>query len=150
MIIAEFNNTLKKNEFVKAAKKKRITSTMLGQEGEIKPIYVDEQLTRESYQLFSAAKGLKKIGMKHVWISQGDVLVREKDDSMVVKIQSQNQISEIEKKLVLNTKGKSSNTNNNGTKKPDKKADRAMKKKPKAIDNSNSDDSFESIYTDTE
>lgn len=36
--------------------------------------------------------------MKHVWISQGDVLVREKDDSMVVKIQSKNQISEIEKK----------------------------------------------------
>lgn len=72
---------------------------MYGYAGEPQPIYVDTQITRESFLLFKLAKNLKKIGVKFVWLSlDGDILVREKPNAPIISIKNAAQISEIEKK----------------------------------------------------
>lgn len=101
-----FKSDSKKVEFVKAAKKKRLSTKMCDYEGEDKPIYVDEQLTQGTYELLAQAKALKKVGMKYVWTSNGNILCREKDDSHVIKISSAAQIQSIEKKMMSSNKKK--------------------------------------------
>lgn len=100
-ITAKFSSQHKKNEFIKAAKQKRLSTQMYGYDGDSKPIFVDEQLTKYTYTLFAQAKNLKKFGIKHVWVSNGDVLFRQTDDSQTKRINSSTQINEIEKSLTL-------------------------------------------------
>lgn len=109
-ITAKFSSQQKKTEFVKAAKKKRLSTQMYGYTGDSKPIYVDEQLTKYTYTLFAQAKQLKKAGIKHVWVSNGDVLYRQADDSPTKRIHSSTQINEIEKAIMLSNRKA---TNNN-------------------------------------
>lgn len=103
-ITAKFSSQQKKNEFVKAAKKKRLSTQMYGYDGECKPIFVDEQLTKYTYSLFAQAKELKKVGIKYVWVSNGDVLYKQSDDSQTKRISSSMQINDIEKAIMLSKK----------------------------------------------
>lgn len=79
---------------------------MCGYSGDNKPIFVDEQLTQQTYELLAQAKALKKLGVKYVWTSNGDILCRERDESPVTKIDSLAKVKAIEKKLVLSNKKK--------------------------------------------
>lgn len=108
-ITAKFSNQQKKVEFLKAVKSKRLSTQMYGYDGDSKPIYADEQLTKYTYTLFTQAKDLKKVGIKHVWVSNGDVLYRQNDDSQTKRIHSSFQIKEIEKAIML-SKHKATNT----------------------------------------
>lgn len=89
---------------------------MCGYNGADTPIYVDEQLTQHTYEILTQAKALKKMGMKYVWTSNGDVLCREQDDSPMVRINSLEKIKEIEKRMALSNKRKknSSSKKHNG------------------------------------
>lgn len=134
-ITAKFSSQQKKVEFLKAAKKKRLSTQMYEYDGDSVPMYVDEQLTKYTYTLFAQAKDLKKVGIKHVWVSNGDVLYRQTDDSQTKRIHSSSQIKEIEKAIMLsktkavNNKShkhtQQSNGNVNG-----KKSNKKDKRKP--------------------
>lgn len=95
-VLVQFAMGDKKRDFVKASKTKKINTQMYGYDGDMKPIYVDEQLTSESFQLFKRTKNLKKFGVKFVWISNGNILVRESPNSAVINIKSMEQVKDIE------------------------------------------------------
>lgn len=40
---------------------------MYGYAGEARPIYVDEQLTKDTFLLLKYTKRLKKVGVNYVW-----------------------------------------------------------------------------------
>lgn len=109
VIIAKFNSVVKKREFVKAAKIKRISTHMYGYHGEPRPIYVDEQLTSETFKLFKLTKKLKRIGVQFVWIADGKILVRERANAMIHNIKTMAQLHELEKEIIL----RKGNNNNN-------------------------------------
>lgn len=113
VIMVKFNNAEKKRQFVKAAKAKRISTQTYGYSGEPRPIYVDEQLTSESFQLFKSTKKLKKIGVRFVWIADGKILVREHENSTIYNIKTLSQLLELEKEIILRN---NENGNNNGSK----------------------------------
>lgn len=109
---------------------------MYGYDGDSKPIYVDEKLTKYTYTLFAQAKELKKVGIKYVWVSNGNVLDKQNDDPQTKRIHSSLQIKEIEKAIML-SKNKATNnmsrkhtqvSSSNVNKK--KKANKNDKRKP--------------------
>lgn len=103
-IVVSFKCTEKKSEFVKSAKQHRISSAQFGYSGDAYPIFVDHQLTTESFNIFREAKKLKQIGVSFVWIANGNILLREKPNAPITKITSLSQIKEIEKELLLRSK----------------------------------------------
>lgn len=109
-IVVSFNKNEKKIEFVKSAKQKRISSAQIGYSGDAYPIYVDHQLTTESFNLFLEAKKLKKLGVTFVWIANGNILLREKVGKPAIKITSISQLKSIEKEFLLQTKKTNTNT----------------------------------------
>lgn len=121
-IQATFSNEDKKRAFIKAAKSKRISTTMYGSNGDEKPIYIDEALTKHTYNLLSEAKKLKKYGVKFIWTSNGDVLMREKENDKVVKIRSEQHIDEIRKQLTHNENKQKRRCDTEQTKRPNKRA----------------------------
>lgn len=89
---------------------------MLGYDGDEMPVYVDEQITKESFMLFKNAKKLKKVGYAYVWISNGDIMVRRNPKSPFIKITSQEQIDSLETAELLRKKdGNTNNKKNDGT-----------------------------------
>lgn len=113
-IMVKFKNETKRHEFVRAAKGKKISTAMYGYSGDARPIFVDPQLTRESFALFKHAKKLKKIGVAFIWISiNGEILIREKPNTAIMNIKTAAQVDEIEREIILRTK--SPNTNNGRT-----------------------------------
>lgn len=105
VITAQFREVDKKKQFVKAAKQKKISTQMYGYDGASQPIYVDPQITRESFLLFKAAKQLKKVGVRFVWLTiDGEILVREKPNAPITNIKNAKQIREIEKAILLRDK----------------------------------------------
>lgn len=61
------------------------------------PIYVNEDLTRETRELFREARKLRRdVGYKFVWVKAGNVFARRNEDSDVIKIKF---IKDIEKLL---------------------------------------------------
>lgn len=128
-VLVQFADDNKKREFVKSAKARKINTQMYGYSGDAKPIYVDEQLTKESFLLFKRAKNLKKLGVKFVWISNGNILVRETPNDSVVQIKSIEQVNEIEQAIMMrNTKkqneAKKKNKNNTESSANGNEADR--------------------------
>lgn len=61
--LVAFKSREKKGEFIKASKSKRISTQMYGYGDESLPIYVDDQLTKETFLLFKETKQLKKLAL---------------------------------------------------------------------------------------
>lgn len=129
-----FHDENKKREFIKAAKKAKVSAQSYGYTDKSGPIYVDEQLTKQTFLLFKRAKELKRQGFKFVWISNGEILVRESETSPVIRITAESQIIEIENEILLskkNTKGDKRNP------KQEKKINKKNKNKPSPSSSSN-------------
>lgn len=103
-VMVQFAVDTKKRDVVKASKAKRLNTQMYGYTGEARPIYVDEQLTRESFLLFKRAKNLKKYGVKFVWIANGNILAREAPNEAVIHIKTMDQITEMEHAIMIRDK----------------------------------------------
>lgn len=101
VIVVVFKNEETKHKFVRESKMKRISSKMYGYDGDEKPIYVDEQLTKDTFLLFKHTKKLKKCGYRFVWLSRGNIMVRETSDSAFIKISTSKQVDELEKNQLL-------------------------------------------------
>lgn len=116
VIVITFTDEQLKQQFVKEAKKKRISTLMFSYEGESKPIYVDEQLTRDTFLLFKYAKKLKKVGCTYIWIANGDIMSRVNSTAPFVKIKRKQQVDKIERELIMKkqaTQQSSDNSNHN-------------------------------------
>lgn len=107
---------------------------MYGYAGESKPIYVDEQLTRQTFLLFKQAKNLKKVGCTYVWISNGDIMARVNSTSPFIKITQNHQVDELEKALILKKSSDNKTTVNSNeetrtdTRRPSSKSEKNEKK----------------------
>lgn len=61
-------------------------------------VYLDQKLTSTYASLYASARALRKDGkLKHVWISDGDILVRKGDNTRYIKIESEEQLKMLEK-----------------------------------------------------
>ncbi|KAJ2937223.1 hypothetical protein O0L34_g19302 [Tuta absoluta] len=66
-------------------KKTRLTNNDIYKNGDTRPIYINEDVTRFIRQLFWAAKSELKLAFKYIWIQERKVLLR-KDDASDKKI----------------------------------------------------------------
>lgn len=57
--------------------------------GDDAPLFMDEELTSETYKLFKKAKNLKLSGYKYVWHKNGTVLARKDDGDKYVIIKDE-------------------------------------------------------------
>nr|CAI5857152.1 unnamed protein product [Callosobruchus analis] len=85
-VVVSLNNLEKKRQILKARSAKgKITSRNCGLGDSTTPIYVDEELTKETYVLFKKAKQLlREKGYKYVWHREGRILARKADGNNVI------------------------------------------------------------------
>lgn len=103
-IRAEIPDAVKRNELIKAAKRNKVSTAALGCEGDDRPIFVDEISTQHARSLYAEARKLRDYGIRYVWMSNGDVLTREKDGAKVQRIDSLNQIERIKRNVACGNK----------------------------------------------
>lgn len=60
-------------------------------------IFVDEELTKETYNLFKYSKQLKGVGYKYVWHRDGKVLARKNDESKIIAIRNEGHVRDLMK-----------------------------------------------------
>lgn len=58
-------------------------------------IFVDEELTKETYHLFKHSKQLKGVGYKYVWHREGKILARKNDDSDIIFIRNASHVNDL-------------------------------------------------------
>lgn len=89
-VIVRFVTRTKRNAFLAATKKAKLTTSKIGFSGPEQNIYVNEHLTPENKRLLGAAISKKKeVSWKHVWSRNGNVLAQKTDDSKSMRIRSQ-------------------------------------------------------------
>lgn len=137
-IRAEIGDARKRNELIKKAKQMRASTALLG-ETEDRPIYVDEITTQHSRSLYSEACKLREYGIKYVWMSNGDVLVREKDGAKVQRVDSTNCIERI-KRNIANGKSNNNERESNNNVQSAANVNRKAKKRTQSEYASDSDD----------
>lgn len=88
-----------------------ISTQTLGYTGEPKPIYVDEQLTHETFILFKHAKNFKKSGYNYTWIANGDIMAWLNSTAPLVKITSKQQVDQKERDVFLKKQSDNARSN---------------------------------------
>lgn len=97
-IILKLNNLDVKHNLIKSAKLKKVSAEIFGVEDS--PIIIEEQLSKETIELFHGARELRDKGIvKFVWCRDGKVLVRESDTSPKITIVDMNQLQHLATKL---------------------------------------------------
>lgn len=89
------NADLKNNILKARAERGRISHRKLGLGESDQPIFIDEELTRETYHLFKKAKELKTRGYKYVWHRNCKVMVRRRDDDEVIVIKNETMLNDL-------------------------------------------------------
>lgn len=110
VIVAKFNDESKKRNFIKAAKKAKVSAQTYGYTDKTGPIYVDEQLTKQTFLLFKRTKELKKQGYKFVWISNGEILARKNEKSTAIRITTESQVIDLENEILMSNEEKKAAT----------------------------------------
>ncbi|XP_075534936.1 uncharacterized protein LOC142570436 [Dermacentor variabilis] len=94
-IIMKFNSRCARDKFFKAAKKNRLNTKMIGFEDN-DPIFVNDHLCPENKILLGKTIHLKKEkGWKFAWVSNGKILARKADNSKVVHVTCEDDLSKI-------------------------------------------------------
>lgn len=86
---------LKRRILAARSKKGKLTPTRCGLGTSDAAIFINEELTKETYNLFKKAKNLKELGYKYVWHRNGKVLVRKNDGDNPVFISSESVLNEL-------------------------------------------------------
>lgn len=95
-IVVQFTTRQKRDAVLYAAKKKRLTTGMIGIPGQTSPIFVNEHLTLSNKLLLSETiKAKKGKSWKFVWTKNGKVYARKTENSRVVNIQNMSDIEKI-------------------------------------------------------
>ena len=77
--------------------KGKIDTRVCGISNEETPIYFNEDMTKEQKNLYNKARSLKKEGFQFVWAKGGNIFVREKPDSLIQRIKSEEDINKLKK-----------------------------------------------------
>lgn len=97
-ILLEFSTPSLKNSFMEERKTKgKINASVCGISNETTPIYFNEDMTKDQKNLYSKARNLKKEGFQFVWAKNGNIFVREKADSVIQRIKSEEDINKLKK-----------------------------------------------------
>lgn len=95
-IVVQFTTRQKRDAVFYAAKKKRLTSTMIDIPGQPSPIFVNEHLTMLNKMLLSEAiKAKKNKNWKFVWTKNGKVYARKAENSGIIDIKTISDIAKI-------------------------------------------------------
>lgn len=85
-IVAKLTRKLKRDELIKSAKSRRLTSEHLV-DGQITPVFFNERLTKENRQLFRDARvRTKEYEFRYCWVRNGGVYVRKADSKPATRI----------------------------------------------------------------
>ncbi|CAG9771551.1 unnamed protein product [Ceutorhynchus assimilis] len=94
--VISLENKDKKYVILKArAKKGKITTSSVGVGDENTPIYINEDMSKDTYTLFKKAKELKNVDYKHVWHRDGKILARKNDNDKPVHIKNEAMLDEL-------------------------------------------------------
>ena len=77
------------------AKKGKVTRASVGFGGEDKPIFINEDLPKETYTLLKKAKQLKDVGYKYVWHRDGRILARRNDTDKPIHVKNDAVLDEL-------------------------------------------------------
>lgn len=92
-IVIRFNTRKERDMFKSAAKKKRLTTSDINTNGSGTPIYVNEHLTPTKKRLLGKVISIKKdLRAKFVWTSHGNIYFRKNDDSIIIKVNSEDDL----------------------------------------------------------
>lgn len=102
-ILVEFQTSLTKSEmllntkkFILDKNKTRLTASHCGLNGNNTPIYISELLTKNMKQIFYETKSFaKNSNYAHCWISNGRVLLREKEGGPYITIKTMEQLTDL-------------------------------------------------------
>lgn len=79
-----------------AARKSKITNSLLYNNGNDNPIYINEDLTKYKRQLFWETKFQLKSKVKYIWVQNGNILVRKNDtEKAIYKIRNDSDIEQV-------------------------------------------------------
>ncbi|XP_054259446.1 uncharacterized protein LOC128984177 [Macrosteles quadrilineatus] len=98
-IIVKFTRRMTKDEILKRRRKKQDLSTRdVGYNDTPKEtVYLNENLTSYRRKVLNAAKDLKKeMGFKYLWVRNGKILLRKKDNENVIVLTTLVQVTELE------------------------------------------------------
>lgn len=85
-IVAKLTRKLKRDELIKSAKTRRLTSEHLV-DGQITPVFFNERLTKENRQLFREARArTKDYEFRYCWVRNGGIFVRKADGKPAIRI----------------------------------------------------------------
>lgn len=87
-VIVKFNNKKSKAEFMKEKKKLRETK-------EMKTVFINDLLSKDSLDLLHHAKALKAVGFKYIYAQNGHILVKKEDGVKPIRIRSMDEVDEI-------------------------------------------------------
>jgi hypothetical protein len=94
-IIASFNNISNKTKFVAATRKKKLDSSFLRPEN-VRPIYINEHLTKHNRYLYYLARDLRRKNVvKYAWTDHGSILVKTDDNTDSIAIDNVSAIERI-------------------------------------------------------
>ncbi|XP_059054407.1 uncharacterized protein LOC131848526 [Achroia grisella] len=87
ILIARLSSRLLKDNIISGARKLRLTTKDLGVSGEVKPVYVNDNLTPQNKLLLKKCKETAKIKeFQYVWTKHGKVYIRKNDTSPLIQI----------------------------------------------------------------
>ncbi|XP_063363537.1 uncharacterized protein LOC134652294 [Cydia amplana] len=80
-----------RDQLLRAARVRReLNTTNLGIEGNNRPVYINEHLTKENRVLYSKARSVKRqLNYKYAWTSNGSIFLRRSETSSVIHITSE-------------------------------------------------------------
>lgn len=86
-IVAKFTSRLVKDNIFSSSRKNRITTKDLGIHGNMKPVYINEHLTRSNKILMKTCRETaKQKQYQYVWTKHGRIYVRKNDTSPAIHI----------------------------------------------------------------
>lgn len=99
-IFIKFKHYKTKIDFMQANKNMRTFANNIGFDNNNNKIILADQLTENNRNLLKEAKSLRNHGFKHIWVKNGNVLVRKSDNSEVIIVKTLNDIRNLKSQNV--------------------------------------------------
>lgn len=92
-IVVRFNNKKERDSFKSAAKKKKLSASDININEGRTPVYVNEHLSPSKKRLLGKVIAIKKdLNAKFVWTNHGNIYFRKNEDSVAIKVASENDL----------------------------------------------------------
>lgn len=94
-IVVQFTHRAKRNSLLEKARRLRLTATDLGCHAQV-PVFVNEHLCPELKKLLGQATSRKREqGWRFVWVRNGQIFARKKEDTSAIKIGSSDDLEKM-------------------------------------------------------